>query len=437
MKRWIARAAALYPRNWRKEFGEEFDALLEDVEPGWHVFANVLGGAVRMQISSGSNWLKVIAATAVVGAIVAWGVSLTVAPRYESSAVMSVTPQSDPARPPAPEGALRQRAAAHIAEVETEILSRTSLWWIIRDPSLDLYKEERERLPLEEVIGQMRGNIRIQAHPSSAGGRAPIVFSVSFTYPDQAKAQAVVRSLVKRFAEANLVSNRERTTRYQNFWQDMSAGSLAKAVPPPPVGDTVAVLDPASRPMESERQNRITFLAWGLGAGLLLGMLAVLAMRWPRGVSRLGGFAAVGCVAAWSASFLIPNRYTSTAVMRIAPAEITEDPLATAPAATPAAEFLHHMEPQILSFQRLSTIIQDPRLDLYPPERARKSMEEVVRNMLARDLSIAVVSPAFSATGTVSAFSISFSYFDPRKAQQLVQALITLFQDIAVQDTAG
>jgi hypothetical protein len=56
-------------------------------------------------------------------------------------------------------------------------------------------------------------------------------------------------------------------------------------------------------------------------------------------------------------------------------------------------------------------------------------MEEVVRNMLARDLRITVASPAFSATGTVSAFSISFSYSDPRQAQRLVQTLLTAFQE--------
>ena len=57
-------------------------------------------------------------------------------------------------------------------------------------------------------------------------------------------------------------------------------------------------------------------------------------------------------------------------------------------------------------------------------------MEEVVRNMLARDLRITVASPAFSATGTVSAFSISFSYSDRFKAQQTVQALMNKIDEL-------
>ena len=59
MKRWIAFVAVLYPRSWRDEFGDEFGALLDDVKPSWRVFRNVLGGAIQMQITEGTNWMKV------------------------------------------------------------------------------------------------------------------------------------------------------------------------------------------------------------------------------------------------------------------------------------------------------------------------------------------------------------------------------------------
>jgi hypothetical protein len=94
---------------------------------------------------------------------------------------------------------------------------------------------------------------------------------------------------------------------------------------------------------------------------------------------------------------------------------------------TPAAEFLRQMEPQVLSVASLAAIIQDPELDLYPKERARWPMEDVARNMLARDLRIAVLNPATAANGEVSAFSISFSYSDRVKARDAVQKLITTF----------
>ena len=112
--------------------------------------------------------------------------------------------------------------------------------------------------------------------------------------------------------------------------------------------------------------------------------------------------------------------------MTIAPAQITEDPRAPLPAATPAVEFLRQTEPQILSFQRLSEIIQDRRLNLYPSERATRPMEEVIRHMLA-NLRIAAVDPTSGAKGSVSAFSISFSYPDRYKAQRTVYAVMNAF----------
>ncbi len=116
-------------------------------------------------------------------------------------------------------------------------------------------------------------------------------------------------------------------------------------------------------------------------------------------------------------SFLIPNRYTSTAVFEIAPAVLTEDPLASPPLVTPAAELLRQFEPKILSFQSLSMIIQDPHFNLYPGDiKEAYAMEDVVRNMLARDLHIAVLNG-----GSGAAFSISFSYSDRVKARDVVQ----------------
>jgi polysaccharide biosynthesis transport protein len=403
MKRWITLAAVLYPRSWREEYGAEFSALLDDVRPRWRVFANVLGGAIRMQITKGNNWLKLTIAMAAAGAIVALGTSFAIAPRYVSSAVISATPQPDPLRPVSAE-TLRQRTAEQFAQTEGEILSRTSLSATVLE--LDLYEKERQRTPLEDVLERMRANIRIQARPSPDGSLAPIVLSISFAYPDQVKAQSAVRELAAKFTQANETMNRNQTNMYRHFWQDvatLAASHHEKMAPAPPVGDTLAVLDPASLPKEPEGPNRIVFLAWGLGAGLLFGLLAALGIRRPRGVRQLAGFAVAGCVLAAVASYLIPNRYTSTAVMLISPAVLT-------------------------SVEQLSKIIQDPRLNLYSEERARKPIEDVVREMLARDLRIAAMNPASGVTAAPPAFSISFSYSDRTKAHDVVQTLIVAFQ---------
>ena len=121
--------------------------------------------------------------------------------------------------------------------------------------------------------------------------------------------------------------------------------------------------------------------------------------------------------------------------MMIDPSEITEDPLSALPAATRATDFLRQMEPQLLSSETLSQIIQDRRLNLYPKERATKPMDQVVRGMLTNDLRIEALKPALGTRGVGSAFSISFSYPDRYKAQLTVQSLLNAIQRLNVENT--
>ena len=419
MRRWIRIAAALYPRNWREQYGPEFAALLDDVKPGWRVFANVIGGAIRMQLTTG-NWLKLAGAMAMAGAAVALGVSFTATPQFVASATVGIVPQPDPVRPVASPQALAERAAADFVHMKANVLSRQSLATIIT--GLGLYREERKKVPIQDVEDQMRRDIRIEARPSTDHGQDSTIFSVSFSYPDRAKAEKAVRALVAEFSRQNESENWDRAFTYQHLWRDLSAAQHLKAVPPPPLGDKVEVLD-QSPPKESAGPNRTLFLIYGLGAGLLLGLLVSGMLRWPRPVLRLGGFAVAGFLLAFAATFLIPARYTSTAVMAVAPAAVLEDPLAAPRAATPAAEILRQLEPDVLSFATLSGVVG--RANLYPEELARRPAEEVVRNMLARDLRIAVVNP--------DAFSIFFSYPDRRKAQDGVNALMAAFEQESIR----
>ena len=202
-----------------------------------------------------------------------------------------------------------------------------------------------------------------------------------------------------------------------------------KPAPPPPVGDQVRVLDSASLPTEAAGTNRAVFISWGAGLGLLSGLLAVLAIRGPRRFWQLARFALAGCILTVGASYPISNRFTSTAVMEISPPLITEDPNAPLAAVTPVAEFLRQTEPEVLSVQKLSKIIEDPRLNLYLGERGTKPIEEVVRSMLARDLRISPLSSLPWIKGAPTAFSISFTYPDRYKAQLAVQALMNAFDE--------
>jgi Gram-negative bacterial TonB protein C-terminal len=49
MRTLIRLAACLYPKSWRVRYGDEFDALLDDITPSWWDAVNVLGCAVAMR----------------------------------------------------------------------------------------------------------------------------------------------------------------------------------------------------------------------------------------------------------------------------------------------------------------------------------------------------------------------------------------------------
>jgi uncharacterized protein involved in exopolysaccharide biosynthesis len=430
MRRWIELAASVYPRGWRDEYGEEFSALLDDVSPGWRVFANVLRGAIAMQIDKGVRWTTIVAGTAVAGAVLALAASFAAPQRYVSSAVLQISPMADPERP-APNRYLQERAADRLLQIHNEILSRTSLAELIQKRSLDLYRAERQRVPLEDVVQGMRRDIQIKSVPAGPArdGLVPMAFRLSFAYPDQVKAQAVVRELATKFTETNVMVQRNRASLYRAFWSDQAKSRPTPPVPPPPVGERLEVLEPPRLPQTSSGPNRLAFVAAGLGAGLLLGIVAALSLRRPRTVGLLGGCAVAGCAVAFAASFLLPERYVSTAVMRVTPAQVTEDPRAT-PELPALSGRLERLTPEILSPTRLAEMIQKPSLNLYQRARAQKPPEDVLRQM-RNDIQVAPLR-ADTAPGVASAFRLSFAYTDRYKAQAVVRELITLFTEINV-----
>jgi len=52
MKRLTKLFARLYPASWRERYADEFDALLEEVNPGWRTSLDILKGAVGMQVKT-------------------------------------------------------------------------------------------------------------------------------------------------------------------------------------------------------------------------------------------------------------------------------------------------------------------------------------------------------------------------------------------------
>jgi len=154
------------------------------------------------------------------GLVIAVVVAFLYPDTYVSSAVMRITPQqiSDRLVPTVLNMQMQQR----LLQMQQEILSSHSLAELIQRPALDLYKKERARYPMEDVVQDMRSKyIRIQPVEVNAGqGRITSAFTISFSYPDRFKAQAVVRELVTKFTEQNIRVQRDNAVATTNFLDD-------------------------------------------------------------------------------------------------------------------------------------------------------------------------------------------------------------------------
>jgi uncharacterized protein involved in exopolysaccharide biosynthesis len=152
---------------------------------------------------------------------------------YISTAVMRITPQQVPTN--LVPSALTSQMADRLQQMQTDILSRTSLAEIIQKPSLDLYKKDRAKLPMEDIVQDMRNRyIRITplADSAATGGggarRFASAFAISFMYTDRYKAQAVVRELVTKFTEQNVTVQRNQANLTTNFLTDELKGAKEK-----------------------------------------------------------------------------------------------------------------------------------------------------------------------------------------------------------------
>jgi polysaccharide chain length determinant protein (PEP-CTERM system associated) len=140
---------------------------------------------------------------------------------YVSSAVIRVTPPQIPER--LVPSNTNVQMAERLQQMQQEILSRPSLAELIQRTSLDLYKKDRQRKPLEDVIETMRKSIQIQIldtssrDPRKSGASA---FRLVFSYPDRYKAQAVVSQLVNKFTDQNVQVMRAQSSLTTSFLTD-------------------------------------------------------------------------------------------------------------------------------------------------------------------------------------------------------------------------
>ena len=353
--------------------------------------------------------------------------------RYVATAAMRILPSQGGA------AALEIEPTERLREIAQQVLSRDSLSELIQRPSLDLYREERSRRPMEDIIEEMHREIRIAPTP-----------------PPGPTGQAIVRELATKFTKLNDVLEHTPGGEAVSGGLGLEAAEpvtlqgskLAPADVPferEPPGETMSgglmleADEAATAPAIRVSPNRPAVAAIGLLAGMLLGWLVAfrgwLVARqaatprphtpyWKHTLAA----AAIGALAAGLGSFAIPNRYLSTAVLRVVPFHVGG--AAAAQAEIEYTARLRQLTEDILSRDSLAELVQRPSLDLYPMGRRWRPMEDIVDDMRRRDLRIAPTSLAgFSRPGHLTSFQISFEYVDPYKAQAVVRELTTRFTE--------
>jgi uncharacterized protein involved in exopolysaccharide biosynthesis len=253
MKRILKFLVRLYPSDWRKRYGVEYEALLDEGTPRARDASDVLWQALKMQTT---NWrfVKIVLPSAVCAALVAVAISFAVPPQYVSQTVILVTTGYGVA---GPEGnTVASAADASPRGLDGAFLDDASLASIVQE--LDLYPRERARMSQEDLIKQMRRGIDIRPVMKGLDQSA---FAVQFRYPDPHVAQQVDRQLVSTLMMLQLRArmNRSSTT--------------------PSGYETFRVYHDASLPLAPSSPKRGIFGASGLLAGIAGGLMLAAAIR--------------------------------------------------------------------------------------------------------------------------------------------------------------
>ncbi len=256
-----------------------------------------------MQMKIWSPW-KIVAVFAVVGLLGASVFSLTVPDRYVSTAVIKIG-----------DGQRRKMAATRQL-----VESRSFLTMLINEE--DLYKGERARLPLEDVIEQMKSRDLAIRMLNAPGAQA--FAAVSFTSTDARQAQRTAQRLASQFVDAK-------------------------------VGE---FLDPASLPVhpQNPRRSRIVFM--GLFAGLLAGVLFAL-FNGLHVWKIAAGLGIAGAITGAAVAFVLPEMFASAAVIRY-----------EGPDLAAGADRVHQIVAAVTNDSNLRAIIL--RFNLYPNESGRE-----------------------------------------------------------------
>ena len=139
---------------------------------------------------------------------------------------------------------------------------------------------------------------------------------------------------------------------------------------------------------------------------------------------------AVGLAAAPVLARFAPERYRSEALLLVIPQQVPED-YVTPTMTQSIEERLPAITDQILSRSRLEQIIQ--QLDLYPAERERQVMEDVVQKMRL-DIQTSAALPASGARREINSIRVSYVSDNAERARQVTERLASLYIEQNLKD---
>ena len=269
--------ARLYPAEWRRRYGVEYEALLEEGTPRVRDVVDVFWGAFKMQMTSWS-FVRIVLVCSVCGALAAVAVSFVAPKRYLSQTLILVqTPEP-------------QAIDKYLAGQVKDLLSPEFLTSIIERENL--YPDERARMPMSDVVNMMRKGIWI----APANGKPGSAFTIAFTYPDPHVAQRVDAELTSGLMTLNTRAEAAYVTREYLKYQAAAAKDPAtKAVMERKLRQAVAapsylpvplrVLNVASLPKKPVFPKPGIFGVGGLMVGLVGGVVAAAGVGWRRRVT--------------------------------------------------------------------------------------------------------------------------------------------------------
>lgn len=134
--------------------------------------------------------------------------------------------------------------------------------------------------------------------------------------------------------------------------------------------------------------------------------------------------------------YMWPDSYTSTAIIRIVPQQVPQQMVQSA-VNQQMSERLNSMTQTIMSRSVLTNIINT--FGLYPKERTRMPLEDLVEDMKKNKIKIDVLGGMGGSTEDrrVPAFSVSFSYDNRFQAQKVVGDLVSRFIDESIRNRSS